>query len=621
MFRRVIVSRIVLAFLLTTIAPLFGTVSAQELAPRAYWPTPNGTNVLVLAYQKSTGDIVTDPSLPLTGVDSDIDYLQLSYQRTFSLAGRTSTMQLSVPYSQGRTEGLVDGEFLSRDTSGMGDARLRLSYNISGAPSMDAAGFKALRAAPQTIVGASLLIQAPSGDYEADKVINIGTNRWSIKPAIGVIWPMRPTWLLEFELGAWLFGDNDDFLGETRKQDPILSAEFHLVKRIQSGFWASLDVTKSTRGERDMGSHMTSTDGLRVYQLLRGQKEMVHGEYPDRAYLLRRGAEIVMQEFGSDRPFENELKGKSRYEGQKPVGDVACDVVYVEYKTAGEHARWFFGPDHFPRRVERMSYMFSDLPKDQQMKKTLTISNLDTAPKLAASDFRLTLPEGYKDHELKPPAPLLTVGTEAPDWELKTPEGKTVSLASLRGNVVLMDFWATWCGPCKMAMPGIQKIHEHFEGKPVTVVGVNCQEQNGDPAGYMAKKNYTYTLLMMAYTMNNVPYSALTGVMTGDPGERTTISTYRFFAAMAAAFIVQGLTLPLVDKFGAGDDAKAEKCTFCSDRLDGGEAPICVGACPTRALDCGDIEELSKRPGTTRTMSHLPDGEQTTGALLVKAKP
>ncbi len=241
MFRRVIVSRIVLAFLLTTIAPLFGTVSAQELAPRAYWPTPNGTNVLVLAYQKSTGDIVTDPSLPLTGVDSDIDYLQLSYQRTFSLAGRTSTMQLSVPYSQGRTEGLVDGEFLSRDTSGMGDARLRLSYNISGAPSMDAAGFKALRAAPQTIVGASLLIQAPSGDYEADKVINIGTNRWSIKPAIGVIWPMRPTWLLEFELGAWLFGDNDDFLGETRKQDPILSAEFHLVKRIQSGFWASLD--------------------------------------------------------------------------------------------------------------------------------------------------------------------------------------------------------------------------------------------------------------------------------------------------------------------------------------------------------------------------------------------
>jgi Na+/melibiose symporter-like transporter len=72
----------------------------------------------------------------------------------------------------------------------------------------------------------------------------------------------------------------------------------------------------------------------------------------------------------------------------------------------------------------------------------------------------------------------------------------------------------------------------------------------------------TYTLLMMAYTMNNVPYSALTGVMTVDTGERTSISAYRFFAAMAAAFIVQGLTLPLVDKFGAGNDAKGWSMTI-----------------------------------------------------------
>ena len=232
---------------------MFGTVLAQELTPRAYWPTPNGTNVLVVTYQKTTGDIVTDPSLPLTGVDSDIDYLQLSYQRTFSLAGRTAAMQLSVPYSQGETEGLLEGEFRRRDTSGPGDIRLRLSYNMKGAPSMDAAGFQALRDAPQTIVGASVLIQAPTGDYDASKVINIGTNRWSVKPAIGVIWPLRPTWLLEFEIGAWFFGDNDDFLGEKRKQDPVLSTEFHLVKRIRRGFWASLDANFYVGGRTSVG--------------------------------------------------------------------------------------------------------------------------------------------------------------------------------------------------------------------------------------------------------------------------------------------------------------------------------------------------------------------------------
>jgi hypothetical protein len=233
---------------------LCSNVSAQELAPRAYWPTPNGTNVFVFAYQHSTGDIVTDPSLPITGVDSDIDYLQLSYQRTFSLLGRTANVQLSLPFSRGETEGLVEGAIRRRETSGMTDARARFAINLKGAPSMDATGLQALRGDPQTIVGASLLVQAPTGEYEPDKLINLGTNRWSVKPAIGVIWPVRPTWLFEFELGAWFFGDNDEFLGETREQKPILSTEFHLVKRIRSGLWASLDVNFYVGGRTSVGA-------------------------------------------------------------------------------------------------------------------------------------------------------------------------------------------------------------------------------------------------------------------------------------------------------------------------------------------------------------------------------
>lgn len=237
------------------LACLCGPTAAQELAPRAYWPTPNGTNVLVLGYQKNTGDIITDPSLPVTGVESDIDYLQVSYQRTFSAWGRTATMQLSLPYSQGTTEGFVDGEFLRRRVSGMADVRARFALNLTGAPSMDAAGFQALRQNPKTIVGASLLIQAPTGEYERDKVINVGTNRWSMKPAIGVIWPLRPTWLLEFEIGAWIFGDNSDFVGETRKQDPILSTEFHIVKRVRPGFWMSLDANFYVGGRTKVGDN------------------------------------------------------------------------------------------------------------------------------------------------------------------------------------------------------------------------------------------------------------------------------------------------------------------------------------------------------------------------------
>ena len=230
-----------------------GYAAAQELAPRAYWPAPVGTNVAVLSYQRNSGDILIDPSLPITGVESEIDYLQVGYQRFFGLFGRTAAAQLSLPYADGFTEGAVEGEFQRRNTTGFTDARLRLMINLRGAPAMDAGGFQALRADPQTIIGASLLIQAPTGAYDSDRLINLGTNRWALKPALGMIVPLRPTWLFEIELGAWFFGDNDDFLGETRKQDPILSTEIHLIKRIRPGFWASLDANYYTGGETRIG--------------------------------------------------------------------------------------------------------------------------------------------------------------------------------------------------------------------------------------------------------------------------------------------------------------------------------------------------------------------------------
>jgi hypothetical protein len=216
--------------------------AAQELAPRAYWPAPKGTKALVFGYQYSTGDVVTDPSVPIAGMDSRTHFIQPTYLHTLDLYGRTANVQFSLPYSWGTSDGFAEGEFRSSSISGVADARVRLSVNLLGAPTMDVAGFRALRARPRTLIGAGLLVQAPTGDYEPDKLINAGTNRWSVKPALGFIWPVRPTWLLEVELGAWLFGDNDDFLGATREQDPLLSSEFHLVKRIRAGFWTSLDV-------------------------------------------------------------------------------------------------------------------------------------------------------------------------------------------------------------------------------------------------------------------------------------------------------------------------------------------------------------------------------------------
>lgn len=226
---------------------------AQDLTPRAYWPAPVGTKVVSFAYQYSGGDVLVDPSLPVVGVDSNVNVTQLSYTQVFGLAGRTANLQLSLPYSWSDTSGFLEGEFLDRSLAGMGDLRARLSVNLLGAAAMDGAGLQQLRANPRTIIGASLMVQIPIGSYDADRLLNIGSNRWAVKPGVGFILPIRPTWLLELDVGVWLFGDNNEFLGTTRKQAPILSTEMHLIKRIRPGFWAAFDANFYTGGRTTVG--------------------------------------------------------------------------------------------------------------------------------------------------------------------------------------------------------------------------------------------------------------------------------------------------------------------------------------------------------------------------------
>lgn len=226
---------------------------AQELTPRAYWPTPEGTNVLVLGYQNTFGSVLTDPSLPVTGVRSDINYLLATYQHTFNWFSRTAIVQVSAPYSWGTTKGYLEGQYRDRKTSGIADTQVRFAINLRGAPSMDQEGFRELLANPKTIIGASLLLKIPTGEYQADKLINVGANRWAVKPALGVIWPIMPSLLFEFEAGVWIHGNNHEFLGQTRKQKPIYSTEAHLVKITRSDLWVSLDVNFYKGGRTSVG--------------------------------------------------------------------------------------------------------------------------------------------------------------------------------------------------------------------------------------------------------------------------------------------------------------------------------------------------------------------------------
>lgn len=136
-----------------------------------------------------------------------------------------------------------------------------------------------------------------------------------------------------------------------------------------------------------------------------------------------------------------------------------------------------------------------------------------------------------------PASGLLAVGADAPDWNLQDPAGNVVSLRNLKGGVVVLDFWATWCGPCIKAMPTVQKIHEAFkDNKNVHVFGVNVWE-NADAPKFMKDKKFTYGLLMRgddvakAYGVKGIPAFFVIG-----PDGKVLFSETGFNVSEANAF-------------------------------------------------------------------------------------
>ncbi|HVQ61768.1 MAG TPA: transporter, partial [Burkholderiales bacterium] len=165
---------------------------------------------------------------------------------------------LVLPYGQVSASGQISTsgqtapQAASVTRSGFGDPALRLAVNLHGAPAQTPEQFRAYR--QDTIVGASLVVTAPWGQYDSSKLVNIGTNRWSFKPEVGVSQALGP-WILEGALGVTFFTENDDFAGgHTRKQDPLYAAQAHVIYYFDPGLWGALDLTYYAGGR-------TSVDG------------------------------------------------------------------------------------------------------------------------------------------------------------------------------------------------------------------------------------------------------------------------------------------------------------------------------------------------------------------------
>jgi hypothetical protein len=236
---------------------------AQDLEPRAYSPNPTGANFVLVGYGRSTGDVVFDPSVPITNVSAHVNQGALFYGRTFGLFGRAASAAVQLPYVWGTVEGDVGEDRRSVYRSGLADLRLRLTANLVGGPALAPREFAAR--APRTTLGASLVVVAPTGQYDPAKLINVGTNRWAVKPELGLSHPAG-RWFLELYGGAWVFGDNHDFYGGSlREQDPLLALQGHVSYVFRPRLWLAGDATFYTGGT-------TTVDGVRKADLQRNSR-------------------------------------------------------------------------------------------------------------------------------------------------------------------------------------------------------------------------------------------------------------------------------------------------------------------------------------------------------------
>jgi hypothetical protein len=212
---------------------------AQELEPRAYTNTPVGLNFLIAGYAYQDGDVATDPGLPLEDAKIHLHTAVLAYARAFSLLGASAKVDVIVPYTWLSGSALVRDVHEERVVDGFNDPRFRLSVNFYGAPAITVAELPDYQ--QDLLIGASFQFAPPLGQYDEERAVNIGTNRWAFKPEVGVSQPFG-NWFAEASAGVWFFTDNDAFQGNHRRsQEPLAVYQLHAGYTFRPGLWVAGD--------------------------------------------------------------------------------------------------------------------------------------------------------------------------------------------------------------------------------------------------------------------------------------------------------------------------------------------------------------------------------------------
>lgn len=221
-------------------------LTAQDLAPRAYLITPIHSNAVTLTYSFFDGELLFEGTVPITDATARVSVPIVSVYHAMRLFGRTVSITASLPYGVGNFHGTVLSAQTNAYRSGMFDSSYRLSINLIGGPAMDLSDFR--NWTQKTLVGMSVRVVAPTGQYDPTRLLNYGANRWAFKPEVGLSrrWGH---WIVDSYGGLWFYTENHEFFSRnqfspgvnTQEQAPIFAFEGHLSYDVRPRLWASLD--------------------------------------------------------------------------------------------------------------------------------------------------------------------------------------------------------------------------------------------------------------------------------------------------------------------------------------------------------------------------------------------
>lgn len=222
------------------------SLCAQDLSPRAYVITPIHSNAVILSWSYFDGSIQLNGTVPVTGATGTYQVPIISYYHSFSFFGRSANVTGSLPYAVGNFQGTLMGAEKKLYRSGLVDSVYRLSVNLKGGPAMPAQQF--VKWHQKILLGASLKVVAPTGQYDPTKLINWGANRWAFKPEFGYS-ERWGHWVLDGYAGVWFFTKNPEFFShnaffpgtQSQSQNPMGSLEGHLSYDLGHRLWCSLD--------------------------------------------------------------------------------------------------------------------------------------------------------------------------------------------------------------------------------------------------------------------------------------------------------------------------------------------------------------------------------------------